>query len=294
LRNNGFLYPQAGIDIKAAQEKGEIGFRHSRFIHEYNQATYQALLNQLNQEIDGSGCQQLLLSAEPWAHPGAAQPLNVMVSHLLHIGFNEVQGVVFLRNIRDYMVRHYREWTRRNSAYLPFPKYIVAQKHFFDYLTICKNIKRAFRENVAFFSYEETGDVNRFFFAHLGLNYKQLSLPDRSNQGRSCVDAEISRILNQYGLHIRELPDGASLLAQFGLGCGENVFREDLPPGLTAVFGEEYMREFASITGLGQAVCQRLFANQEPSGIDISVLSPILEKIVFEWLRRRRDSQLPT
>lgn len=232
LRKSNIIYPSTGIDLRAEKDNGEIGFRHSRFAYEYGSSNYSQLLKQLGKEIDKANCSTLFISAEPWSNPRTAYSLNSMVEHLKKVGFTEIRGIVFIRNIHDYMVRHYREWVRRHGASQNFSEYIIAQKFFFDYLTICKNITKALQGNVDFFNFDKISDINEFTFSQLDVDYHSLKLPPRANEGLSCIDVEIIRILNQYGLKVNDLPDSASLLSHFGLCTHENVFLKSSLLGL--------------------------------------------------------------
>lgn len=288
LLENGVLYPTAGIDSRAAKDDGEIGYRHSRFVYEYGNASLSKLLRQLDNEIRNTDGHTLFMSAEPWSSPKAAAALNATVEHLAKRGFKEIRGLVFIRNARDYMVRHYREWVRRHGVKQPFAPYVLSRKHFFDYLTICRNIKTVFKGQVDFVDYSKVADVNEYTFNKLDLNYKALAAPQKTNNGISCLDTEVHRILNEYGLRLPGIPNSANLLARFGLQEKPHVFTEKLPSGFLEIYGKDYIRDFSKLSGIDHADCKALFSSPYQEDIDVSTVSPILEKTLMEWLKDSR------
>jgi hypothetical protein len=288
LQRNGVIYPKSGIDTRAGKEDGEIGYRHSRFVYEYGKETYRSVLASLDHETKGAKDQTLFLSAEPWSNPQAAVTLNAAVEHLRGRGFKEIQGLVFVRNARDYMVRHYREWVRRYGVSLDFPSYILSRKHFFDYLTICKKFQTIFGGNIEFVNYDTVHDASQFTFEKLGLPYESLEQPAQTNQGLPCVDIEIRRILNQYGLRIRNIPDSETLLGSFGLSTRDTAFTEKLPSGFLDIYNKQYVRDFSAVTGIDRAESKALFSERQLNYIDVGTTSVILEAAVFEWLKRNQ------
>ncbi|WP_423821811.1 hypothetical protein V5738_15955 [Salinisphaera sp. SPP-AMP-43] len=189
LRENDILYPRTGIDERAAKDDGEIGYRHSRFVYECGNKNFYKLLASLDEEIKADNSRTLFMSAEPWSAPKSAAALKKTIDHLSRQGFNEIRGLVFVRSARDYMVRHYREWVRRHGASKPFASYVLSRKHFFDYLTICRDIKTVFNGRVDFVDYNAVSNVCEYTFDQLGIAYDTLYLPTRSNPGISCLDA---------------------------------------------------------------------------------------------------------
>ncbi|MEG3116870.1 hypothetical protein R3F72_17310 [Salinicola sp. 4072] len=290
LREQGVIYPNAGIDINAQKDGGEIGFRHARFVYEYNKNTYGSLKAQLEKEVSDKTCSQVFISSEAWSRPDTIVSLNAIVKYLKKIGFTEVNGIVFIRNVKEYMVSHYREWVRRYGTSSNFENYVISKKYYFDYLTIFNNIKKAFEGNVDFISYENINDVNRFTFEKLGVDYDNLKLPNKTNKGISCLDTEVIRLLNQYGLRIKNLPSSDELLGHFGLQVQKKGFSEKLPYGFTEVFDNKYIKDFSSLTEINFSDSKRLFSNRENLGFDISTISPLLEKAVLEWLKSKKAS----
>jgi len=282
------LYPEAGIDPRASRERGEIGFRHSRFVDEFDKDTYPSLAAGLRDEISTSKAHTVLISSEQWSKPGAAVSLRALADHLGKAGVDDIHGLVFIRNARDYITRHYREWVRRYGVSLAFQQYVISCRHCFDYLTICRNIQEALHGKVTFVSYDSIADASHHLFERLQVDSSQFRKPAKNNTGLSCLDTEIIRLLNQYGLRVGKLPEGREILDQFGLQASANPFLEALPDGFLDVYDSRYVREFSKLTGIPSTDSKALFKDHQPTGINIAEVSPILEKMVFEWLKKQR------
>lgn len=288
LARQGILYPETGIDPRASKEQGEIGFRHSRFVDEFGKDTYSSLIDNLHAELGASKAHTVLISSEQWSKPGAAVSIRALAAHLGKADVDDIHGLVFIRNARDYITRHYREWVRRYGISLPFQQYVISRRHCFDYLTLCRNIQDAFHDKVTFVSYDGTADVTGYLFEHLQVDSSQFRKPAKNNAGLSCLDTEIIRLLNQYGLRVGRLPEGREMLDQFGLQASVRPFQEALPDGFLDVYDPRYVREFSKLTGISSADSKALFKDHQPAGINIAEVSPILERLVFEWLKKQR------
>ncbi|WP_128691684.1 hypothetical protein [Chromohalobacter israelensis] len=285
LLEKGVLYPSSGIDDKALKESSEIGYRHSKLAYMYGSPKYQQLLRSLVLELRNTKHDRLFLSAEPWSNPKTIRSLNTTIQELKKIGYKDVKGIVILRNIQDYMIKHYREWTRRHGSSLKINNYIISQNYYFDYLTICRNISQAFNGNVEFYSYDRITDARDPIFDKIKVKKENLKQPQNTNKGYSCFDAEISRIANTYRLKVEKMPYADALLDCFGLKPQNHLYSEKVSPEIKKTYNAEYAEKLSCVTGLTFETCQDLLKVSENTKTDIYKSTKILEAAFLEWLK---------
>lgn len=285
LLDKGILYPRSGIDDKALENDSEIGYRHSKLAYWYGSPKYQQLFKSLKLEATNTRHEKLLLSAEPWSNPKTIRSLTITIEELRKLGYKDIKGIVMLRNIQDYMIKHYREWTRRHGSALHINKYIASQNYYFDYLTICRNISQAFNGHVEFYSYDRLTDARTPILEKIGINNENLQQPKDTNKGHSCFDAEISRISNTYRLKIDKTPCADTLLDYFGLKAQSHLYSEKVSPEIKKTYNTEYSKKLSGVTELTEKSCQDLLEVKHEDKRDIYKTTKILETAFLEWLK---------
>ncbi len=113
LRESGFLYPQSGLIVQP-----KLGVRHFPLISDFMKGKQGLLPARLADEFETLGCSTVIFSAEPWSAPLHQSHLTRFVCALEDHGFDDIQGVVLFRNLADYHISHYREFTvnQKNST----------------------------------------------------------------------------------------------------------------------------------------------------------------------------------
>lgn len=148
-------------------------------------------------EIEKSNCSKVILSSEAWSDPYHSSHLIALVFWLRSQGFSNHFGILSLRNVIDYQLSLYREWTivRRNK--LKYARYI--QHDWADYLKLLFTYKSLFKERLRVVEFDKKAN-------HLNVILKTLEIGDcmdgleqinNSNvKSYDSVDCEIFRVLN--------------------------------------------------------------------------------------------------
>ena len=148
-------------------------------------------------EIEKSNCSKVILSSEAWSNPYRSSHLIALVFWLRSQGFSNHFGILSLRNVIDYQLSLYREWTIVRQNKLKYTRYI--QHDWTDYLKLLFTYKSLFKECLRVVEFDKKAN-------HLNVILKSLEIGDcmdeleqinNSNvKSYDSVDCEIFRVLN--------------------------------------------------------------------------------------------------
>ncbi len=281
LRENGVLYPETGIRF----DRPELGHRHSEFAREPNPD----LLLALRDEIRTSDCDTVVMSSEAWSDVRQHLSLWSLMGALRLDAEIEHVSVLYLRNVCDYAVRHYREFTLRWHNRLTFPQYVKANRHIFDYLMIAQRLNDIFAgHQTRYYCYEDVGDVVGHFTASQQLpDLSPLSSPSgRMNVGRDAIETEICRLLNAK-LTVRQMKkiNRDDIVQNHPFQDESKQYLEDFS-SMRTPFSNEWGTELRAYCSLSAEQVETLAATPDFTQSPINKIRPALASYVEEALAK--------
>lgn len=285
LLSNGILYPCTGIDNSSNNKNGEIGMRHAQLAYGHRGKNQNELFKSLNGEIKTSQCHTVIISSEAWSRPDTLDGLKILLKNFRENFKNtEIAGIIAFRNIYSYMISHYREWVRRYGYHLGIEDYVVSRKDFFNYKKISNELSNIFNGNVTFHSYEDNKNILDAITTESKCSTK-LRKPDiEINKSPSCLDVEIIRILNMYGMRSKNPPGAEKIFKEYGISI-EKEYNERIPGYFYTAYSDEYIKDFKNLTGMNEKHISNIFKHPDKTYEDIFKISPVLERTLFEWLK---------
>ena len=147
-------------------------------------------------EIEKSNCSKVILSSEAWSNPYRSSHLIALVFWLIARILNHC-GILSLRNITEYQLSLYREFTIVRQNKHKYSRYV--QHDWADYLKLLFIYKSLFRERLKVVEFDKKAN-------HLNVILKSLEIGNcidgleqinNSNvKSYDSVDCEIFRVLN--------------------------------------------------------------------------------------------------
>lgn len=278
LLGAGWLYPRAGL----VTDEPDVGVRHSDLVYLHRDpAVWQAMVDDLTAEIDGSPASHVLLSSEAWSRPGKGEALSDLLAALRSAGVvDEVHAVLYLRNRYAYARSFYRELTRRRDNVLPLAEFVDATPRPLDYVDTVRTLREAVTPgDLRVFPYDGLDDTGAHFFGLLGL---EMPLDvTRENLGLDAVEVEAHRQLNLLAPDLRAEWPGVSADRVDLSGDWAERFRDGQlapDPAWRAAFAEE--------VGWPESEVEAVLAPPEEPGTDVTELAGLLRGVVQAWLDR--------
>lgn len=268
LISHGILYPLTGLVMER-----HIGFRHTRLIFDHINGKNQACPPALRQEISQSGCRKTILSSEAWANPSHLNHLSMFVESLKDMGLSDIQCIAFLRNIVQYKISLYREFTINQKNVLSYRDFSQRAKGIYNLLFISQAFKAINGDHVTLMAFDSVGDVRDAFFGAIGEAQIQAGLAETelaNVKKTDALDVEVIRCANQ----LKIPPDLALRVAK--------TIRDKNPGGVWTEytelpedhFGGSYMKSFGLVSGWSPEQVDRLFAIDTPPGDSVYNLTP--------------------
>ncbi|MDG1733775.1 MAG: hypothetical protein P8H39_12465 [Thalassotalea sp.] len=163
-----------------------------------------------------------MFSCEALSNPIMHNSLSAFISILNSWGYRDVSGIVYVRNIYGYIVRHYREFTFRHKNRLNIGSWLAKHRGMFDYPSVYPALNDIFGKKLSFHVYEEVGSVLNHFLKFMGLNLKS-DERERSNAGVAPIDIEFYRQANIKSCVHRGLNLSEELKKEYGLLWSEKI-----------------------------------------------------------------------
>lgn len=287
LSRYGVLYPEAGLRKDKA-----IGMRHKKFPFAKVGEELDNLLDNLREEvveaITTSSLNQVVISSEAWSHPGMAGNIRHVVDLLKSLGANDVHGVLYIRNIYDYVRRHYREFTLRYKNKLKIDDYILAKKIFFNYNLLIRKLEENLGGNLTVKNYDKIDSVLSDFLSVMGggvCEHDMLGGEQKHNKGQDPVSCELVRMFKPFVSSSSKIPTSQDLEEYYGLSFSKSIC-EPLKVDYFKLFSDEYLRDFIELTGWPSDEAKNLFYDPQANGENIYNLSAPLDTMGVGYLRR--------
>lgn len=193
MSEHGVFYPTAGIYFSK-----EIGYRHTKLFYSFGKKEWveyiEAMRSQLLQ-AKKSGARVAVISCEALSNPALHPSLKEFLKCMHEWGFDDVEGVLYIRNWYDYVVRHYREFTFRHGNKKKITEWVSKNSEVFDYPNAYCNLNNNLDGRLSCLVYEEVGSVLEDFCSRVAIpNIESNAV--RVNEGVKPIDIEFSRICN--------------------------------------------------------------------------------------------------
>lgn len=288
LAEYGILYPQSGLD-----RSDVIGSRHRNLITPVVQGnTSSYVTHDLRKELETAERQTVIISSEAWSNPRFQAMLGGFAAELADLGFDEIIGVVFLRNLTDYKVSFYRQQTYRGKNKVPFHGFMLQTPGIYDYLFLIRSLRSIFGSRLHIIDYSHIDDSIEAFFGAIGLSslLPELYPVERSNvRSVGALDVEIKRQANRAGLpqkkainFIRHVetrhPD------MFRQHWTERKKSEDF------VYGSRYRKDLADITGWSAEAVDRVLEDRPLNGRRVSEADTLIAEELKLWSGRHKST----
>lgn len=198
LLKNGYLYPETGVRVSE-----EVGTRHLNLIRSFTEGPHSPILGNLIDEINRFEPKNVIISSEAFLTPNRLSTVKNMIDGLREHGFRVFSGVLFLRNLGDFKISLYREFTIRHKNGKTFETFIRARSDWFLYEEIVESLQSIFGGNFAVVRYHKEMSVISEFAGAIGLRLDEsYSRADRRENVRSvdALEVEAFRIMNQLSI----------------------------------------------------------------------------------------------
>jgi len=290
LKEAGWLYPVSGLQ----STEPEVGYRHTPLVYDIDRLpVWKDHVRNLLKEIETSGCNAVLLSSEAWSRPVAFPVLKRLVDVLRKRTGASLEGFIYLRDRADYARSLYREFCRRRGNGLPFSEFIQANKDTLDLVKVVTGLSELFEGRLICRRYDRDKDICKDFFSCIGAPYIPLEELEKRNMGINAVEAEVRRIANALDRKLSDdFPGVEEMLEEAGVRLDLNRFVEIMEDNYVVHRGAR--RRLQSISRLSKDDVEAIFCPDNVTGIDISLLSPLLEALVSPWLESRQNMQSKT
>lgn len=287
LAEQGILYARSGL----YHAEPDVGVRHTPMVYSYfeHHDAWQRQSDRLIEEISASRLERIVLSSEAWSMPVYVDSLEALVRKLTDRFELRTRGVVFFRNRLSYARSVYREFTHRRGNRALFRDFVSDRRRMFNYPQLMQRYL-SILDAVEAVDFHRIGSADAEFFRRIGFQAPGNITRGRHNRGVSALAAEVSRVINTFGLtdslDFREVTQGlvATAPSRFvgpfkELGAQEILSRHGNQP-----------RRFRDLSGLPTSSCRRLHdIAEERECIDIAALAPEIEEYVADFASRRMD-----
>lgn len=277
LLEQGVLYPQTGL------KTGDLlGRRHTPIIYQYMDGKAASCPPELLDEINGSNAHTTILSSEAWSKPDHLTQLTRLVSVLEENGFDDCVGVLSLRNLSNYQVSHYREFTLNQNNSLPFRKYLRRRLGMFDYLFLTRAFQSIFTSGFHVLPFDNSPDIVFDLFKAMGIGplYDQMKPVERANvKSAGPMEVEAVRCAR---VRKKSAADGLAALSAVlsdDVSLRETVWTERYK-GDTPSFTSAYLKNLRNVTNLSEGEVEALFVQPALDGRRVQDISrAIMDKL---------------
>lgn len=195
--------------------------------------------------------------------------------------------MVYLRNVYDYMVKHYREYTVRHRNDLKFPCYFEKHKRLFDYRLIIDRLNRGVNNNLSVYEYEGVEDITSHFFSSLGVDVDMLFVDSRySNKGIDAVSCELRRLSSAFVKKLNDIPTADDLKDHYGIAFSKEI-SEPISSICLDFVDESYLNDVSKLSMLTSEELGRLFFKPDEGRLSIYNISSFLDALILPYLRHR-------
>ncbi len=198
LESAGVLYPKSGL-----KKDAKLGYRHTPLILDFYSGKSTFCPSSLLEELTNSKADLAILSSEAWSKAEHLSHLVRLTSFLQSHGFKDLIGILALRNLADYQVSHYREFTINQKNARRYPLYVRNHINSFDYLLLARAFRSIFGKNLIAIPFRHEIDIVRDLFKKIGIGelYNGMSIPRRSNiKSETAIEVEAIRCANKLKL----------------------------------------------------------------------------------------------
>lgn len=143
LAAEGICYPKTG-----AVRDGRLGHRHRRIIDYVRDTGRTEILQTVLAEAKAGRCETVFLSCEAWAHPGNLRALTQTVYALKDLGVTAFEAAITFRNVADYQVSIYREFTHNQRNSIAYPNYSEQRRAWTNYVFLLQNFRALFADRL--------------------------------------------------------------------------------------------------------------------------------------------------
>lgn len=267
LAGRGLCYPKTGLVGKPA-----LGYQHRRIIEAINREGRSDILREVMDEAAGLGCQTVFLSCEAWSHPANFSALQIAVHALRSFGVSQFDALVTLRNVVDYQVSHYREFTLNQRNAVPYARYAAARQPWVDYRLLLQNFRTLFQGDLHVLDYHQVADSRVDVLRALGLEALTAGcdLGHRANvKSTGALEIEAARIANEFGLQASDGLAAHSRLLLDKPSLAQAQWTERVAGDVT-LFDAAYIEAFRDLSGWDAQNAEALFAIAPLSGRNVT------------------------
>lgn len=273
LLENDILYPRSGLTADS-----KLGRRHTPLIYNYIRGKEDACPDDLLKELSTSSAKTAILSSEAWSRPEHLSHLTRLVSILNEAGYHDCGGFLVLRNLENYQVSNYREFTVNQSNTLPFRKYIQRHHGMFDYLLLSRSFRAIFGSQFVALPFDAHADTTMALCKAMGIGdfYRQSALSKRSNvKSVNALEVEAMRCANRFK---KPKEEGLSILSNV---ISENSRIRDETwterySGDVPTFTSAYRNSLQNILNWNDNDIEAIFQRSAPQGHNVRTLSKTL------------------
>ncbi len=282
LSSHGVLYPKAGLRLER-----HVGVRHADLAYSKREKL-DGLLENLKLEVESAkvhGLKCVVLSSEAWAHIDRAEGLRRIFDLFRRLGCRDFRCYLYIRNIFDYAIKHYREFSLRNWNTKKINDYVVDGRKFFDYNGIIHQLQQS-SHFVECVDYSDVESVLDDFLKKINIcDFKGFVGASRKyNPGVGAVTTEVVRLFSPAVKNLSRLPCQKDLEDRFGIVFSKNI-REPLNNKSFNFIGEDYIKKFSSLTGFGLEKSCSILSLKEVEGLSVYNLSNAVESMVLDYFR---------
>jgi len=194
-----------------------------------------------------------------------------------------MEGFVYLRNQEDYSRSLYREFTRRWGNPFPFSRFVQENREMLNLVEVVAGLQEIFDGRLACARFDKDQDVCSDFFRRYGLSCSDGKKENR-NPGIGVLETEAIRIANQAGCGFAKgYPGVPALLESVKIVIDDTTFIERGDSEKVAPSPRTVAR-FTKVSGLSNEEAEQILAPQASKGLDIALLTPLLEELLRPWL----------
>jgi len=273
LHKNSVLYPNSGM-----AKDNKLGHRHTPLIYNFMQGKDDPCPATLLEELRASDAEVAILSSEAWSNPLNLSHLIRLTTWLQEHGFQELSAALVLRNLGDYQVSHYREFTTHRKNSQSFQLYVEKRPNYFDYLFLIRVFRSIFGARLSVLSFERSTDILQSLVEAMGFGelYEQMEPTKRSNvKSISALEIEAIRCANI----LKEPPEtGLSVLSTL-LAERPELKKEDWTEafeGCVPKFPSVYKRNLFDVLDWSESEVEKLFQTKPVEGRNVQDITDII------------------
>lgn len=268
LAAEGICYPETGL----LRSSKRLGHRHRAIIDFVNATRTTNILRDVITEAQQRNCTRVFLSSEGWADAANLPALHRIVCDLKDMGVSECEGVVAFRNIVNFQVSHYREFTLNLKSPLPYNDYAQQRPTFVNYLFLLRNYRMLFGNRLHVLQYEALKDTCTDTLEAIGLGdlaRRLAPLPRSNTKSIGAFEVEAARIAYELGTDRATGFQVARALKNERRDFANAPWTERVENDLLPV-GEAYRRAFQELSGWTEEATEALFTIAPITGRPVS------------------------